>query len=129
LSKTHQQALACAILSVLLAWRGAFAHHSFAMFDRSKEISLSGTVKDFKFVNPHSWIYLQVTDEHGNEQLWQLEGGSISALARNGWTSNSLKPGDKITVRIFRMRDGTPAGEFHGVTTADGRRLDFTPRY
>jgi hypothetical protein len=121
--------LTCAVFSVLLASPGAFAHHSFAMFDRSQEISLQGTVKEFRFVNPHSWIYLLVKDEHGSEQVWELEGGSVSALARNGWTSKTLTPGDKITVRIFRRYDGTPAGEFHSVTTADGTRLDFTPRY
>lgn len=121
--------LTCAVLIALLASAGAFAHHSFAMFDRSQEISLQGTVKDFRFVNPHSWIYLLVKDEQGSEQLWELEGGSVSALARNGWTSKTLTPGDKITVRIFRRHDGTPSGEFHSVTTADGTRLDFTPRY
>ena len=107
----------------------ALAHHSFAMFDRTHEIELQGTVQQFRFVNPHSWIYLLVSDEQGQDHQWSLEGGSISSLARNGWTSKSLQPGEKIKVKIFRLRDGSLGGEFHVVVLADGQQLQSTPRY
>jgi hypothetical protein len=106
---------------------GAIAHHSAAMFDKTKELTLAGTVKDFRFTNPHTWIYLVVVDPEGADQLWELEGGSVSHMVRNGWTSKSLAPGDKITIKVYQRKDGTTAGEFHDVVTADGRELNFSP--
>jgi len=105
----------------------AIAHHSAAMFDKTKELTLAGTVKDFRFTNPHTWIYLIVIDADGTDQLWELEGGSVSHMVRNGWTSKSLSPGDKISIKVFQRKDGTSAGEFHDVVTADGRELNFSP--
>ncbi|MGA3158021.1 MAG: DUF6152 family protein, partial [Steroidobacteraceae bacterium] len=64
----------------------AHAHHSAAMFDKTKELTLAGTVKEFRFTNPHTWIYLLVVDADGTDQVWELEGGSVSHLVRNGWT-------------------------------------------
>jgi hypothetical protein len=105
----------------------AIAHHSAAMFDKTKELTLAGTVKDFLFTNPHTWIYLIVVDANGMDQQWELEGGSVSHMVRNGWTSKSLAPGDKITIKVYQRKDGTTAGEFHDVVTADGHELNFSP--
>lgn len=105
----------------------AHAHHSAAMFDKTKELTLAGTVKEFRFTNPHTWIYLIVVDADGTDQVWELEGGSVSHLVRNGWTSKSLAPGDKITIKVYQRKDGTMAGEFHDVVTADGHDLSFSP--
>jgi Family of unknown function (DUF6152) len=118
------------ILSVLIGLSvcsSALAHHSAAMFDKTKELTLAGTVKEFLFTNPHTWIYLIVVDEHGTDGVWELEGGSVSHMVRNGWTSKSLAPGDKITIKVYQRKDGTTAGEFHDVVTADGRELNFSP--
>jgi hypothetical protein len=105
----------------------ALAHHSAAMFDKTKELTLAGTVKEFLFTNPHTWIYLIVMDERGTDGVWELEGGSVSHMVRNGWTSKSLAPGDKITIKVYQRKDGTMAGEFHDVVTADGHELSFSP--
>ncbi len=107
----------------------ASAHHSYSMFDRSKELILAGTVKEYHFTNPHSWLTIVVRDASGKDATWILEGGSVSQLARNGWTSTSMKPGDRVTAKVYRTKDGSNKGEFHGVITADGKTLGFTPRY
>jgi hypothetical protein len=102
----------------------AQAHHSAAGYDMSARVSLLGTVKEFKFTNPHTWIYLTVTDDKGVEKLWKLEGGSVSHLARNGWNYRSLKAGDLIKVTVAPRTDGEPAGVFMNVQLADGASLD-----
>lgn len=103
------------------------AHHSTAMFDSSKKITLQGTVKKFMFTNPHSWLYLTVVDDKGVESVWELEGGSTSHMARNGWTYKSVKAGDKITVLISPRVDGATGGSFSSVTLSDGKTLTSSP--
>ena len=120
---------AVALAAVVAVPEPASAHHSGAMFDHTREIDLAGTVKDFRFANPHSWIYLLVKDSKGQENVYELEGGSISILARNGWNSRVLHVGDKISVKAFPRKDNTMAGEFHVVTLADGKTLGNTPQY
>ena len=85
----------------LLGISGAvWAHHSFAMFDQEHPIELAGTVQEFKFTSPHTFILLSVKGDDGNTTVWNLEGGSPSALVRDGWTSKSLKPGDELNMKI-----------------------------
>ncbi|MGC3980306.1 MAG: DUF6152 family protein [Steroidobacteraceae bacterium] len=103
------------------------AHHSTAMFDSTKKVMLQGTVKKWSFTNPHSWLYVVVTDAQGVETVWELEGGSTSHMARNGWTYKSLKSGDKITVSISPRVDGQPGGSFSSVTLSDGTVLSSSP--
>jgi hypothetical protein len=74
-------------------------HHSFAMFDRDNQIDLEGVVQEFRFVNPHSFIYLVVKQDDGSTVTWSLEGQSPSLLAREGWTNKTLKPGDELRAR------------------------------
>jgi hypothetical protein len=107
----------------------ALAHHSAAAFDRSKLLTLNGTIKEFRFANPHSWIYLEVTSEQGQAELWSLEGGSISILSRNGWTSHSLNVGDRVTVTAHPRKDENLSGAFEAVTLSDGTTLGFNPLY
>ena len=102
----------------------AFAHHSFAMFDRSKETTLVGVVAEFQWTNPHSWIELDVTNENGTVDKWSIELNSPNNLARQGWHSNSVKPGDKISVIIWPLRSGEKGGLFMSLTFPDGRMLD-----
>ena len=88
----------------------ALAHHSFAMVDFKRDVSLDGTIKDFQWTNPHSWIVVTVTDASGKTTDWSVEGGSPNGLGRQGWKRNSLKPGDKAVVVIHPLKDGTNGG-------------------
>jgi hypothetical protein len=97
--------------AMLAATSGAvLAHHSFAMFDQEHPIDLEGTVRDFKFTSPHTFILLQVKDQDGDTTVWNLEGGSPTALSRDGWTAKTLKPGDEIRLTIEPLRSGAPGG-------------------
>jgi hypothetical protein len=98
----------------LVATSGAvMAHHSFAMFDQQNPIELEGTVQEFKYISPHSFILLQVKDKDGDTTVWNLEGGAPSALAREGWTRATLKPGDELKLTIEPLRSGAPGGSWN----------------
>ena len=102
-----------------LAISGAvLAHHSFAMFDQEHPIELAGTVTEFKFTSPHTFILLKAKGPDGAEAVWNLEGGSPSALVRDGWTSKSLKPGDELKMTIDPLRSGAPGGSWSEKKTA-----------
>jgi hypothetical protein len=116
-------------LSVLAAGLppGAVAHHSFATFDNTKTVTLVGTVKTFEWTNPHTWIWLVVTDAKGVDQVWGIEGAAPGELTRHGWTRHSINPGDKITLDIHPLRDGRAGGSYSRVTFADGHSLSAGP--
>jgi len=97
--------------AVLTATSGAvLAHHSFAMFDQEHPVELEGTVQDFKFTSPHTFILLQVKERDGSTTVWNLEGASPTALSRDGWTSKTLKSGDEIKLTVEPLRSGAPGG-------------------
>lgn len=96
----------------------AGAHHSTAMFDMTKGMTLKGTVRELQWTNPHSWIQV-VAD--GKE--WSIECGSPNTMSRQGWTRSSLKPGDPVTILMRPMKDGTAAGMLVTATLSDGRVL------
>ena len=102
------------------------AHHSFAMFDRDHQVDLEGTVQEFRFVNPHTFIYLVVKQDDGSTETWSLEGQSPAALFRSGWTSKTLKVGDELKMRIAPLRSGAPGGAWapDQIRFRDGRELD-----
>lgn len=100
----------------------ASAHHSFATFDMTKQMTLSGAVKEFQWQNPHIWIYLVVKDGAGSQQ-WEIEGGSLLGLKRDGWSKDSFKPGDTVTLTFHPKRDGSRGGSFIQGITADGKTL------
>lgn len=119
--KTHT--LCTVLVSVALcAMAPAVAHHSFATFDMTKEVKLNGTVREFQWQNPHVWIYL-VVSEGSRHQEWEIEGSSLLGLKREGWTRNSYKPGDKVTITIHPKRDGSHGGSYIIGVTADGKTL------
>jgi hypothetical protein len=118
----------CICLLALLATVPAFAHHSMAGFDREKTVSLVGTVKQFKWANPHSWIEMEVPDGKGGLATWDVEMTSPSVLIRAGWKSSLLKPGDKVTVMAHPQQSGEPGGIFVSVTLQDGRTLTDKPK-
>ena len=101
------------------------AHHSFALdYDAEKPFTLKGTVTKVEWTNPHSRIYVDVTDEKGVVTNWNLElGGNRSSLTRAGWTSRTLKIGDQITVSGVLARTAVPRGQARSVITTDGRSL------
>jgi hypothetical protein len=89
------------------------AHHSFAMFDQEHPAEVTGVVREYKYTSPHSFIILEIKETDGSSEAWNLEGGSPSALARDGWTSKSLKPGDELTLTIQPLRSGAPGGAWN----------------
>jgi hypothetical protein len=103
----------------------AVAHHSFAMFDQEHPQDVTGVVKDYKYTSPHSFIILDIKDKEGKTEAWNLEGGSPSALARDGWTSKSLKPGDELRLTIEPLRSGAPGGAWNvnKIKFNDGRPI------
>ena len=104
----------------------AYAHHSMSGFDRAKTINITGTVKQFKWANPHSWIEVEVVNSKGEPELWNLEMTAPGILARNGWKSTMVKSGDKLTFGVHPMVNGDIGGQFVSVTFPDG--LTMTER-
>ena len=94
----------------------ALAHHAFAMFDTSREVMLDGTVKEFQWTNPHTWVQLLVKDSAGKEVEWSIEGSSPNNLARFGWTRNSLRTGDHVQAVIHPLKDGSIGGSLVKIT-------------
>ncbi|MBK7117492.1 MAG: hypothetical protein IPM70_04920 [Proteobacteria bacterium] len=90
----------------------AQAHHSFAMFDNETEQTIEGTVKEFQWTNPHIWVQINVTGADGKVTEYSIEGGSPNGLRRQGWSKDTMKPGDKIVMKMHPMKDGTPGGSF-----------------
>jgi hypothetical protein len=101
----------------------AAGHHSSAMFDQQATRTLSGTVKQFLWTNPHCYIQLMVRNEQGIEEEWSLEMTAPLHLQRLGWTKSSLKPGDKVTVKIHPLRDGGKGGNVLEAIAADGKPI------
>ena len=117
------KALGLAGIAFTLSAIPALAHHSFAMFDAEKKVTLDGTVKEFQWTNPHSWILLTVSEAQGKAEQWAIEMGGPSGLARQGWVPKTLTPGMKVQAVIHPLRDGTPGGQFMAVTLPDGTQL------
>jgi hypothetical protein len=112
------------ITALLLTGVPALAHHSFAAeFDVKQPVTLKGTVTKVEWTNPHVWIYMDVKDEQGNVEQWQCENGAPNALARMGWTRNSLKAGDQITVEGFRAKNAEKTANARQITLPDGHKV------
>jgi hypothetical protein len=101
----------------------ALAHHSGAMFDANQTVVLDGTVKEFQWTNPHSWLQIVVPDAKGGSKEWSLELVSLNVLAHNGWKPGTLKPGDKVQVSMHPLKNGDPGGMGVAVTWPDGKQL------
>lgn len=102
----------------------ALGHHSFAMFESSdKRIDIEGTVREFQWTNPHVFIQVIVPGADGKTTEWSVEGPPINMMARSGWKRTSLVPGDKLTVTIRALKDGTPGGLLVSAKKADGTVL------
>lgn len=102
----------------------AMAHHSFAMFDFQASKSVTGTVEQFDWTNPHTFIWLQVPEgANGANVRYGFEGMSPNYLGRRGWSKSTLKPGDKITVTYHPLKDGSKGGTYQKVMLSDGKEL------
>jgi hypothetical protein len=111
-------------VSAILAAGYAEAHHSFAAeFDAEKPVTLKGIVVKWEMMNPHGWITVDVTGLGGEGVRWMVETSNPNGLMRLGWTKNSLKPGDQITIEAYRAKDGSNTANAARVTLADGRSV------
>jgi hypothetical protein len=108
-----------------LAAGPALAHHSFAMFDMNQEKTITGTVTDFQWTNPHTWIWLEVPTAGGAAEQWGVEGMSPNFLERRGWSKSTLARGDKVSVVIHPVKDGGMGGSFVRVTLPNGTVMDM----
>jgi Family of unknown function (DUF6152) len=116
-------ALGLAGVAVAMSAMPAFAHHSFAMFDAATVKTVEGTVKDFQWTNPHSWILLTVDNAAGQPEQWAIEMGGPQGLARQGWAPKTLRPGMKVKTVIHPLRDGSNGGQFMAITLPDGTQM------
>ena len=110
-------------LSALIACGPVSAHHGSSNYDLSKSVSVKGTVTQFEFMNPHSAIHLEAKDDKGNAEQWLIEADSPNNLARAGWTRDSLKPGDLVTIVGNRLKDGSKVMRLQKIIFADGKEL------
>jgi hypothetical protein len=111
------------LIALLLTALPTIAHHSGSMFEDQKSLTLNGTVKAFQWTNPHCFIQMLVPGNDGKMAEWSVEMGAPFEVIRTGFKPKSLQPGDKITVVIHPMRDGSRGGLFVSAVTSDGRQL------
>jgi hypothetical protein len=107
-------------MAAVLGAGDAVAHHSPVMFDQTKQVTLTGTVREFQWTNPHSYIQLLVKNDQGQEEEWSLEMGASVYLYNLGWRPSSVKPGDTLTVTVAPLRKGGNGGLLLKAVTADG---------
>jgi len=101
----------------------ALAHHSFAMFDRDKNVTMNGTVTEFEWTNPHVWIHMSAPDTGGKPVVWSFEMQAIQADMAGGWRADSVKPGDKVSIEFHPLKDGSRGGQLVSAVLANGTKL------
>ncbi len=117
-------AIVVSAAGLLLIAATAQAHHAFSSeFDAARPIELRGVVTRMEWINPHSWITIDVTNEDGSVQTWEIEAGAPNAMFRRGFTRDSLPVGTEIVVRGYQARDGGPRANGRDLTLPDGQRL------
>lgn len=115
--------LAMTCSAAVLQSSPAAAHHSYAMFDRDKEVSSDAVVRTWEFSSPHATLWVYINDASGAPKLWGLEAPGPAQLVRSGWDKETVKPGDRVKVTINPLRDGRNGGSLVKLTLADGRSM------
>lgn len=117
---------ASTVIATVLITSGANlrAHHSHAMFDMTREVSITGTVTAYAYRNPHVFLYIDVKADDGTVQNWAVEMSNISNMENRGIYLSTFKPGDTILVKLNPLRDGRPGGNYTSVVAADGKKYD-----
>jgi Family of unknown function (DUF6152) len=118
-----RSSVAALALALIVAVTPLAAHHSFDMFDMSKTITMTGTIKEFQWTNPHTFTWIDVPNDKGGVDTWAIEGMSPNFLGRRGWTKHTLNPGDKVTVTIYPLKEGKSGGVFLHATLPDGKEM------
>lgn len=113
----------CLVCSVPLFTTAAYAHHSTAAFDANVLKTISGTVTEVRWANPHTYIFIRVRDKDGSDHLWSIISGTPQLNTRNGWKKDDVKRGDKVVATINPERAGGPAGILYSIKLSDGRTL------
>jgi hypothetical protein len=115
-------------VALFLGVPSIWAHHGLAAFDTTHTVKMEGTVTDFQWINPHAYIYADLKDDKGKVANWKLEMGSLGMLTRfGGWTKDTVKPGDHVTVQGFRAKDGSAYMSLGKIILPDGRSLLGAP--
>ena len=128
MKRTRLLAAAAALAAGGALGAPAYAHHSTAMFDMEHTVSLTGTVKDFQWTQPHTWIDFEVPNGSGGAESYGVEGMSPSYLGRNGWSKHTLAPGDKVSIAIHPLKDGRKGGFDASVTWPNGKTMYNLPQ-
>jgi len=115
--------IAGALVTALCVTGPAWAHHNAAGIDRSKTVTVEGTVKEFKWANPHSWVEIEVPDKKGGVELWNAEMTSPAILVKAGWKKTSLTAGEKVKLVVNPMLNGAPGGLFVSIMLPSGQLL------
>ena len=114
---------AISTLALALTAGSAVAHHSFAMFDPEKTITVSGVVKEFEWTNPHVWLHVVAPDPSGKPVEWSFEMQATAQASSGGWRPDSVKPGDRVSIEFHPLKDGTRGGQLVSAILSDGRKL------
>ena len=94
------------------------------MFDAGKTATIEGTVKEFEYINPHAWLHIVATDANGKKAEWSIEMGGVNAIVRTGWKPDTVKPGDRISVQIHPLKDGSRGGQYLTAKLPNGTTMD-----
>ena len=120
--------LLAAGFATLSLYAGAgFAHHSPIVFDRTREVTIVGTITEFKWSSPHAWIHIDVKEANGHVDNWGVEMDPASVLAKVGWRSSTLKAGDKVSIVVHPLRNDEKGGQYLSITLPDGSMLGQKP--
>ena len=116
------------VMTAFLSARALWAHHGLAAFDTTHTVKMEGTVTEFQWINPHAYIFADLTDDKGKVANWKLEMGSLGMLKRfGGWAPDTVKRGDHVKVQGFRAKDGSPYMSLGKIELLDGRTLQGAP--
>jgi diphthamide biosynthesis methyltransferase len=125
--RIKHSAILAAVVGILTLVGPIFAHHGTAAYETTQETTVKGTVTDFEFINPHTLIFLDVKNDRGDVEHWQVDAQSPNQLTRDGWTKNLLKPGDQIAVIGFRAKNHSNILRFLKVVLPNGREIKAAP--